>query len=157
MDFPTDLNGWTIYAHPCFKQQYDELLQKVEALKKKYPEDYQKKADTKIFAHVLKSIVNITNDPRAPEFRLGNTLGEENKNWSRIKLVNGRYRLFFRFSFKEKIIILAWINDNDTLRTYGNKTNAYRVFEKKLKKGHPPKNWNDLFSDCINEADCQDP
>lgn len=34
MDFPTDLNGWTIYAHPCFKQQYDELLQKVEALKK---------------------------------------------------------------------------------------------------------------------------
>ncbi|HCN43072.1 MAG TPA: hypothetical protein DIS95_11865 [Proteus vulgaris] len=29
-----------------------------------------------------------------------------------MKLVNGRYRLFFRFSFKKKIIILVWINDN---------------------------------------------
>ncbi|MBF8898658.1 toxin YhaV, partial [Escherichia coli] len=29
----------------------------------------------------------------------------------------GRYRLFFRYSEKEKVIILGWMNDENTLRT----------------------------------------
>lgn len=30
------------------------------------------------------------------------------------------------------------MNDENTLRTYGKKTDAYTVFSKMLKRGHPP-------------------
>lgn len=145
MDFPECLNGWTIYAHPCFKEQYNELAQRVEVLKVKLPDTYQKKADTKILAHMLRSILNITRDPRSPEFRPGNAISEEYTNWSRAKFGNGRYRLFFRYHFSQKIIVLAWVNDDSTLRTYGSKTDAYKVFGKMLKNGHPPDDWDALL------------
>lgn len=35
---------------------------------------------------------------------------------------------------KEKVIILGWTNDENTLRTYGKKTDAYTVFSKMLKE-----------------------
>ncbi|WP_260223809.1 type II toxin-antitoxin system YhaV family toxin, partial [Escherichia coli] len=56
----------------------------------------------------------------------------------------GRYRFFFRYSEKEKVIILGWMNDENTLRTYGKKTDAYTVFSKMLKRGHPPADWESL-------------
>ena len=55
-----------------------------------------------------------------------------------------RARLFFRYSEKEKVIILGWMNDENTLRTYGKKTDAYTVFSKMLKRGHPPADWESL-------------
>lgn len=33
------------------------------------------------------------------------------------------------------------MNDENTLRTYGKKTDAYTVFSKMLKRGHPPADW----------------
>ncbi|WP_139068280.1 type II toxin-antitoxin system YhaV family toxin, partial [Shigella sonnei] len=36
------------------------------------------------------------------------------------------------------------MNDENTLRTYGKKTNAYTVFSKMLKRGHPPADWETL-------------
>ncbi|QLR03273.1 type II toxin-antitoxin system YhaV family toxin [Providencia rettgeri] len=110
-----------------------------------FNDTYQKKADTKILAHLLRSIANITSDPRTPEFRPGNAISEKYTNWSRAKFGNGRYRLFFRYNFSQKIIVLAWVNDDSTLRTYGSKTDAYKVFGKMLKKGHPPDDWDALL------------
>lgn len=43
-----------------------------------------------------------------------------------------------------KIIIFAWVNDQDTLRTYGAKNHAYAVFRDMLDKGNPPNDWEAL-------------
>ena len=143
MDFPQRVNGWALYAHPCFQETYDALVAEVETLKGKDPENYQRKAATKLLAVVHKVIEeHITVNPSSPAFRHGKSLGSgKNKDWSRVKFGAGRYRLFFRYSEKEKVIILGWMNDENTLRTYGKKTDAYTVFSKMLKRGHPPADW----------------
>ena len=148
MDFPQRVNGWALYAHPCFQETYDALVAEVEALKGKDPENYQRKAATKLLAVVHKVIEeHITVNPSSPAFRHGKSLGSgKNKDWSRVKFGAGRYRLFFRYSEKEKVIILGWMNDENTLRTYGKKTDAYTVFSKMLKRGHPPADWETLTS-----------
>ncbi|MGC5071691.1 hypothetical protein ACPXAC_06275, partial [Escherichia coli] len=32
MDFPQRVNGWALYAHPCFQETYDALVAEVETL-----------------------------------------------------------------------------------------------------------------------------
>lgn len=44
-----------------------------------------------------------------------------------------------------KVIIYAWVNDTESLRTYGTKTDAYAVFRRMLDKGSPPDDWNALL------------
>ena len=56
MDFPQRVNGWALYAHPCFQETYDALVAEVETLKGKDPENYQRKAATKLLAVVHKVI-----------------------------------------------------------------------------------------------------
>ncbi len=147
---PEEINGWKIYAHPYFQASYNDLVADVESLREKDPEGYQKKAAAKLLSVVHKVINGIATDPTLPNYRQGNTLGRGNKDWSRAKFGQGRYRLFFRFSTKEKIIILAWMNDEDTLRTYGSKNDAYAVFAKMLKDGHPPGNWRNLMVEVLD-------
>ncbi len=43
MDFPQRVNGWALYAHPCFQETYDALVAEVETLKGKDPENYRKR------------------------------------------------------------------------------------------------------------------
>ena len=87
----------------------------------------------------------IPTDPAAPQFRQGNTLGKENRQWFRAKFLV-RYRLFFRFSTQEKTIVYAWMNDEATLRKSGSKTDPYSVFEEMLEAGDPPQTFNDLLA-----------
>ena len=77
-------------------------------------------------------------DPTRSEYRQGDTLGPENRHWFRAKFGGQRFRLFFRYDSKTKVIIYAWVNDSDTLRTCGNKNDAYAVFRKMLASGNPP-------------------
>ena len=57
---------------------------------------------------------------------------------------NGRFRLFFRYNSASKVIIVAWVNDENSLRTYGSKTDAYKVFKGMLDDGNPPDDWDAL-------------
>jgi toxin YhaV len=79
----------------------------------------------------------IPRNPGAAEFRQGNTLGSDNRHWFRAKF-HERYRLFYRFSSREKVIIYAWVNDERTLRKSGSRTDPYRVFRAMLEAGDPP-------------------
>ncbi|CAN7404254.1 type II toxin-antitoxin system YhaV family toxin [Phyllobacterium sp. LjRoot231] len=38
----------------------------------------------------------------------------------------------------KKIIIFAWVNDAETLKTRGSKTDAYQVFKDMVNSGNPP-------------------
>jgi toxin YhaV len=61
----------------------------------------------------------------------------KNRQWFRAKF-HQRFRLFFRFSSKEQVIVYAWMNDERTLRKAGAKTDPYRVFREMLEAGDPP-------------------
>ena len=86
----------------------------------------------------------IPKDPAAPLYRQGDTLGPKRKHWFRAKFFQ-QYRLFFRFDAAAKVIVLAWVNDEDTKRAYGSRTDAYATFRKMLDKGDPPDTWADLI------------
>lgn len=104
MDFPQRVNGWALYAHPCFQETYDALVAEVETLKEKILKIIREKAATKLLAVVHKVIEeHITVNPSSPAFRHGKSLGSgKNKDWSRVKFGAGRYRLFFRYSEKRR-------------------------------------------------------
>jgi toxin YhaV len=139
-------NGWKLYSYPLFSDQLNVLVEKVEKLAKQSPETYTSEPAAKLLATIEDLIYKqIPSNPEAPQFRQGNTLGKENKHWFRAKF-HQRYRLFFRFSTKHKVIVYAWLNDENTLRKAGAKTDPYTVFASMLKSGNPPQNLDDLLS-----------
>jgi toxin YhaV len=140
------VNGWTLYAHPLFLDQLEKLTSAVEKAKAKNPETYASSANAKLLAQLHRLMFElIPIDPARPEFRQGGTLGTNRKHWFRAKFGAGRFRLFFRYSSSAKIIIFAWVNDSETLRTYGSKSDAYAVFAKMLDGGNPPEDWEALM------------
>jgi len=139
------INGWTIFAHPLFLDQLEKLTRAVEALKAKKPDRYENHASTKLLAALGKLVFQtIPADPTATIYRQRSTLGDGHRHWFRAKFGNGRFRLFFRYDTGAEIIIFAWVNDETTLRTYGAKTDAYKVFKGMLEDGHPPDDWTSL-------------
>ncbi|MFZ9430220.1 MAG: type II toxin-antitoxin system YhaV family toxin [Burkholderiaceae bacterium] len=140
------IHGWTVFAHPLFMAQVEALAQEVEALKQKDPAGYVKKNATKRLAAIAKLAFDvIPQDPSRAEYRQGATLGADRKHWFRVKFFQ-QYRLFFRYHAGARVIVYAWVNDDDTKRTYESSDDAYRVFRKMLESGHPPDDWDQLLS-----------
>jgi toxin YhaV len=134
-----EVSGWTILAHPLFLAQMERLVIAAES------EQSSQGPNTKLLAHLLDlALDKVPADPGNPMFRHGGTLGEERKNWFRAKTGNGPYRLFYRFQSSAKIIVYAWVNDEESPRTYGSKTDAYATFAKMLERGNPPNDWDSL-------------
>jgi toxin YhaV len=145
---PFEINGWTIYAHPLFLDQIETLVTEVERAKSKDPTGYKNKRSSKLLAAILKvALEDIPADPTRPVYRQGDTLGDDYKHWFRAKFLQ-QFRLFFRYQETKaaKVIVLAWVNDEDTLRAYGKANDAYAVFRKMLKKGNPPDDWDGLLT-----------
>jgi toxin YhaV len=141
------IHGWNLFAHPLFHQQFEELAAQVEHLRHKYPKDYKKKNATKRLAAIAKLAFDIIpQDPTRTEYRQGTTLGDDYKHWFRAKFFQ-QDRLFFRYHQESRIILLAWVNDEQSKRAYDSNTDAYRVFKKMLQRGHPPDNWEDLLKE----------
>lgn len=125
-------NGWTLYEHPAYADQREKLVRAVEALRAKDPEGWRASADAKLLAAIARLTLEIIPaDPGAAQFRQGDTLGKARKHWFRAKFGNGRFRLFFQFSSKARVIIYAWVNDAATLRTYGSRSDVYALFKAK--------------------------
>jgi toxin YhaV len=146
------VNGWTIFAHPLFLDQLDALLNQVEKLRRKDPSGYtQKNASKRLAAIARLAFEVIPQDPTRAEYRQGGTLGDEHKHWFRAKFFQ-QYRVFFRFHASSKLIVLAWVNDEGSLRAYDSSNDAYRVFRKMLEGGHPPDDWAQLLAEAKREA-----
>lgn len=86
----------------------------------------------------------IPQDPARSEYRQGNTLGNQHKHWFRTKFFQ-QYRLFFRYHAPSKVLVLAWVNDDDTKRAYESSDDAYQAFRKMLGAGNPPDDWAELL------------
>ena len=146
------VNGWTLFAHPIFLDQLDALTADVDALRRKDPVGYVKKNATKRLAAIAKLAFEvIPQDPARPEYRQGNTLGEEYKHWFRARFFQ-QYRLFFRFHAQARVIVFAWVNDEETKRAYESSDDAYRVFRRMLGAGRPPDDWGQLLTEAHAES-----
>jgi toxin YhaV len=154
---PLVINGWNIFLHPLFLQQFEDLTTQVEQLRQKYPKDYQRKNAAKRLAAIAKLAFEvIPQDPTRNEYRQGNTLGESYKHWFRAKFFQ-QYRLFFRYQQESKIIIFVWVNDENSKRAYDSNTDAYKVFKKMLKSGNPSDDWDKLLKDAEDGIDRPEP
>jgi toxin YhaV len=152
VDQPLVINGWQIFAHPLFLKQFEDLLVQVENLRNKHPQNYKKKNATKRLAAIVKLAFDvIPQDPTRSDYRQGSTLGDEYKHWFRAKFFQ-QYRLFFRYHQEHKIIVLVWVNDENSKRAYGSKTDAYLIFKKMLESVYPPDNWEFLLQNSQDEA-----
>lgn len=152
--FPV-LQGWTLAFHPCLLDQVERLVTAAEEEVKAAGRSGANRPgpSQKLLAHVLDLMFEaIPRDPNAPEYRLGHTLGREHAHWRRGKTGGGRYRLFFRSRSDARLIVFAWINDEQSLRTYGSATDAYRVFADRLACGTPPDDWDTLVAEATTAA-----
>lgn len=149
---PLVIHGWTIFAHPLFLDQLEVLTQQVETLKQKDPIGFVNKNASKRLAAITQLAFDIIpQDPARPEYRQGNTLGDNRKHWFRAKFFQ-QYRLFYRYHAQSKVIVFAWVNDENTKRAYDRNDDAYRVFRKMLEKGYPPDDWDCLLSQAQEES-----
>ncbi|TPP10446.1 type II toxin-antitoxin system YhaV family toxin [Rhizobium glycinendophyticum] len=147
------VNGWIIRAHPLFLDQLERLTAAVEREALKKPETFRSSANAKLLAALQKLIFEtIPADPAATGFRQGGIVRPERKHWFRAKFGNGRFRLFFRYSSAARVIVFAWVNDSDTLRRYGARTDAYHVFRAMLDDGNPPDSWNSPLEAASSKA-----
>jgi toxin YhaV len=143
-------NGWRLFTHPAFKTVYDGLVADVGRLAAENPTDYTGHPKAKLLARINTLILEeIPADPNHKDYRQGTKLGDQYKNWFRAKFLKNRFRLFFRFDSTSKIIIYCWVNDENSLRNEGAKTDPYMVFSKMLKSGSPPGKWDDLVRQVV--------
>ena len=146
------INGWTIFAHPLFLDQLELLSQQVEAFRQKDAIYFVNKNATKRLAAIAKLAFEvIPQNPTRAEYRQGSTLSEDHKHWFRAKFFQ-QYRLFFRYHAKSKVIVFAWVNDEDTKRACESGGDAYRVFRKMLESGHPPDDWEQLLAQATESS-----
>jgi len=142
---PPPVTGWRLFVHPLFQAQLVKLAARVEKLASKDPRGYSSHPAAKLLTTINRYMRDvIPRDPNGSEFRQGNTLGPDNRHWFRAKF-HGRYRLFYRFSTRQKFIIYAWVNDEHSLRKSGAKTDAYAVFKAMLESGEPPNSFAELL------------
>ena len=137
-------HGWTLLFHDCVIEQLRKLHVAALRAQAKDPEGFESNANVKLFRALSQLMLDgVPGDPSRDEYRQGNTLGAAHRHWRRAK-IGRRFRLFFRYDSRARIIVYAWVNDERTLRSSGSKSAPYTVFEKMLGRGNPPDSWNAL-------------
>ncbi len=139
---------WTLLFHPQIVGQLARLARAVERAKRRDPGGWRRNANAKLLAAIRKLMFEIVpGDPARPEYRQGSTLGVEYRHWFRAKF-GGRFRLFFRYDSRSRIVVYAWVNDESTLRKAGSKSDPYAMFRRMLDSGNPPDGWRALLDAC---------
>jgi len=146
------VHGWSLYAHPLFTAQVEALINQVGALRQRDPAGYSQRNATKRLAAIARLAFElIPQDPTRAEYRQGATLGGAHQHWFRAKFFQ-QYRLFFRYHSGARVIVYAWVNDEDSRRAYERSDDAYRVFRRMLASGHPPNDWDQLLDEARQEG-----
>jgi toxin YhaV len=143
------VNGWQLFQYKLFTAQLDKLVAEVKKLQQSQPATYKDHPKTKRLARIRQLMLEeIPADPSHERWKQGNTLGTEFRLWKRAKFGQNRFRLFFRYDGSKKVIIYAWVNDENTLRKEGDKNDPYVLFSKNLKRGDPPEDLAQLLKLC---------
>ena len=141
-------HGWVLLFHTCLIEQLQKLKAAADRATESDPEGFESNTNVKLFRALSQLILDtIPSDPAREEYRQGNTMGSNYRHWRRAK-IGRRFRLFFRYDSKAKLIIYAWVNDEQTLRSAYSKTDSYAVFQKMLEQGNLPNDWAKLVAAC---------
>jgi toxin YhaV len=144
---------WQLYVHPAFGKPFDALTREVERLAAADPKGYVEHPKAKLLRRIVDLIESeIPRDPGAAEYALGKTLGP--RHWRRAKFL-GRFRLFFRYNSQARVIIYAWVNDENALRKAGGRNDPYTVFGTLLRKANPPDGWDGLMKEATAHKRCR--
>ncbi len=139
-------HGWILLFHECLIEQIRKLQAAAARAQQLNPQGCESNANVRLFAALSKLIFEaVPSDPNRAEYRQGNTMGTAFRHWRRAK-IGQRFRLFFRFDSKTRIIVFAWVNDENTLRSSGSRNDPYAVFQRMLERGHPPDDWTALVA-----------
>ena len=139
-------HGWTLLFHDCVIEQLQRLYTAAQRAEQNDPIGFASNANVKLFRALSQLVLEVVpGEPARDEYRQGNTLGPEYRHWRRAK-IGRRFRLFFRYDSRAKVIVYAWVNDEQTLRSSGSKSDPYAVFEKMLGRGNPPDDWDALVT-----------
>jgi toxin YhaV len=132
---PLRINGWLVLLHPEFAARYDELRQRARQLRGELSDDeFRKHSIVKLAASVQRLVTQIVpQDPNRLEFQLRGPLAQYRR--AKKHGLPPRYRLFWIFSSRERIIIFLYLNDDSTLRKEGDKNDPYEVFERMVRRG----------------------
>lgn len=146
-------HGWRLYQSSAFAEAFGALETDVRKLKDERPRDYAAHPKAKLYRRIVDLISeDIPRDHNVAIFQLGNTLGSAHRHWRRAKFLQ-RFRLFFRFDSTSRIIIYAWVNDENTLRKAGSRSDPYSIFLRRLNEGNPPDDWPELLKDATRTPD----
>ena len=136
---------WSLLFHQCLLEQLARLKAASDKALATNSENAQDNANVKLYAALAKLVLEtIPSDPAGDAYRQGNTMGPEFRHWRRAK-IGRRFRLFFRYDSRARVIVYAWVNDQNTMRAAGSKSDPYAVFQKMLNRGHPPDDWDTLL------------
>lgn len=112
-------HGWTLLFHDCAVEQLRKLHTAAMRAEQKDPVGFESNVNVKLFRALSQLILEVApSNPSREDFRQGNTLGRDHRHWRRAK-IGRRFRLFFRYDSKAKVIVFAWVNDEQTLRSSG--------------------------------------
>ena len=138
--------GWRLLFYREFSRQRGKLKDAAERARQKDPRGFASSSTVKLLRAVDRAMWEvIPQNPSRAEYRQGNTLGRGYRHWRRAR-IGRRFRLFFRYDAKAKVIVYAWMNDERTLRSSGSKTDPYTVFARMLAQGNPPNDWAALIA-----------
>ena len=145
---PLRVNGWLLLFHAGFVDQLRPLVAACRKARADDPEGWRSNANAKLLAAVARLVLDtVPADPARPEYRQGNLLGKAYRDWFRVRFFQ-RFRLFFRYHGKARVIVFAWLNDETTLQARGARSDPYAVFRARLERGHPPVDWDALGNEC---------
>ncbi|MFJ3468321.1 type II toxin-antitoxin system YhaV family toxin [Pseudomonas sp. NPDC090201] len=149
-------HGWTLLFHEGLTAQLRKLQSAAARAEQSDPDGFQSNANVKLLRALSQLILDVVpGDPARDDYRQGNTLGTAYRHWRRAK-IGRRFRLFFRYDSTARVIVYAWVNDEQTLRSAGSRSDPYAVFEKMLGRGNPPDDWDALIaSTCGDWAGAQ--
>ena len=146
-------HGWSLLFHDCLIGQLRRLKAAAERAEAADPSGFAANANVKLYRALGRLILDtVPSDPAREEYRQGNSMGTVYRHWRRAK-IGRRFRLFFRYDSKAKLIVFAWVNDEHTLRSSGSKSDPYAVFQNMLERGHPPDDWAALLAASRTDVD----
>ena len=139
------IQGWRIFVHQALESRLTKLGRKASWIFVS-GQTTDKNRARQMFLKALKRVMLevVPANPGATEHRLGRTLGNQPETWFRVKVLQ-QFRLFYRYDSVLKIIVYVWVNDEESLRAYGSKSDAYAQFKKMLEGGYPPGSFEELL------------
>ena len=101
-------HNWKLFFHPCIVEQLKKLKAATNHASAADPVGFAANANVKLYRALIHLILEIVPlDPGLDEYRQGNTIGRDYRHWRRAKIWR-RFRLFFRYDSRTRVIVYAW-------------------------------------------------